>query len=736
MKKALSTKIIFKGIVQGVGFRPMIYRVATQLDACGYVLNKGSEVEVVIDTDPDVFIKHVYKYLPSIARISSVQKSFCHDVFDTFEIRYSSQGDRRSLIPADTALCDDCHKELFDEKNRRYHFPFTNCTVCGARFSVIEDVPYDRERTAMKDFPLCNDCGKEYKDPSNRRYHAQTISCPLCGPLYHLFDVHGNDLGSDAAIQRFAEMLDMGKIGVMKSWGGMHLCCTLDQVERFRTWYKRPQKAFAVMVKDIDTARRYAEVSLYEEELLRSGQRPIVLVKKKNEDGIAPGLDTIGLFLPYSGAHHILFSYLSHDALVMTSANIPGEPMILSNEKAFFLHADAYLLHNRDIINRVDDTVIKPWRDKYFFIRKSRGFIPGPIDVSYRHRILGVGAGENIQGAVSTDKMMHLTQYIGDGQYYPTLVFLQNAIEHLMRLTMNSPSLDAVAMDLHPHYETRSIAKRFSEMFDAPIFEVQHHHAHAASLLLDRQVEESIILTLDGAGYGDDGTLWGGEVLQSDVSSYKRICHLLPIPLIGGDKAVLEPRRIVYSLLGDLSPSFIVSDDERNIFEHLAKKSVFSSSFGRILDALSCYLGICQYRTYDGEPAMKLEPYLAKGNAVYSFNISDSSLVLDTSDMFRQLYEYTKDLSHPFTEQQKSDLSFSFVSSLVGWLTHHAISHALDVGITSVGVTGGISYNLPIMDLIEKHVTSSGLNFLMHNRIPNGDGGIAAGQNCIVAAKI
>ena len=736
MKNAKSTKLIFKGIVQGVGFRPMIYRVSQLLHSHGYVLNKGSEVEVVIDTDPEEFIAEVYKRLPSLARITDVDKSLCDEVFETFEIRHSSQGTRESLIPVDTALCDDCRKELFDKTNRRYHFPFTNCTVCGARFSVIDDVPYDRERTAMNVFPLCTECQKEYEDPSNRRYHAQTISCPNCGPMYRLYDAEGKDMGDDNVIKRFAEMLDGGRIGVIKSWGGMHLCCNLNEINRFRKWYNRPQKAFAIMVKDMKTAERYATILPYEESLLLSPQRPIVLVKKKREIDIAPGLDTFGLFLPYTGAHYLLFSYLSADALIMTSANIPGEPMITDNAAVFSLKAEMYLLHNRNIPNRVDDTVIKPWQNHHFFLRKSRGYVPDPLAVTYSQDILSVGAGENIHGALSTKKMLYLTQYIGNGAYYPTLLFLKKSLEHLMKLTMSTPSLDAVAMDLHPQYETRLIAKQFAEAYDVPLFEVQHHHAHAASLLLDCATDESVVLTLDGLGYGDDGTFWGGEVLATDLSSYTRVCHLKSIPLIGGDKAAIDPRRVIYALLRDVTPVDFVSHMERTVFENMIKKSPLSSSFGRILDALSCYLRICCKRTYDGEPAMKLERYLARGKASYSFEVSISDPVLDTAELFNQLHDITKKLSRPLTEQQKADLAYSFTKTIVSWFTHHAISYAMDKDISSIGFTGGISYSLPIVEMVDSIVKSSGLRFLVHSRIPNGDGGIAAGQNSIVSTKL
>ena len=312
-----SWKLIFKGVVQGVGFRPTIYRVAHRLGSHGYVLNKGAEVEVVVDIDPDHFMAEVKKDLPKIASIKSIDVSSFDQSFDTFTIRKSEEGQRQSLIPVDTAICPECLNELFDSSNRRFHFPFINCTVCGARFSAITNVPYDRVKTSMDPFPLCSQCQREYEDPFDRRYHAQTISCPRCGPAYQLYDADEIQVKTDHPIADFATLLDSGAIGVVKSWGGMHLCCTLDKISRFRDWYQRPQKAFAVMVNSLETAETYAEFNNQEKELLLDSTRPIVLVKKLIDDSVAPGLDRIGLFLPYTGLHHIIFSFLKKSALIM-----------------------------------------------------------------------------------------------------------------------------------------------------------------------------------------------------------------------------------------------------------------------------------------------------------------------------------------------------------------------------------------------------------------------------------
>ena len=725
-------KLIFKGIVQGVGFRPTIFRIAKTMDLKGYVLNKGAEVEVVVDKNEEEFIKEVKKQLPSIAKITEIKKNIDKRNFKDFKILHSKKGSQHSQIPADIGICDSCLRELFDKNNKRYVFPFTNCTVCGARYSLIKNVPYDRERTSMNEFKLCKSCLEEYKNPLDKRYHAQTISCPICGPIYHLFNKKKKDMGKNNVIKRFSEKLDEGKTGVIKSWGGMHLCCNLNEISNFRIWYSRPQKAFAVMVKDLKTAKKYAEITRDEEKLLISYPRPIVLVKKKKLENASPGLDTIGLFLPYSGLHHLLFSFLKSDALVMTSANVPGEAMIISDEEAFSINADYYLLHNRNIPTRVDDSVIRIWNKNRFFIRKSRGFVPDPLPINYDTHILSVGAGENLCGAFSSNKNVYATQYIGNSKYYSTNVFLEEALKHLIDLTMKKPDIDAVVMDSHPSYETRHVAKKFSKEYNAPFFEVQHHWAHATSLLVDNMLNEAVVLTLDGLGYGSDGNFWGGEVLYSNFEGFKRIGHLENIPLIGGDAATYDPRRIVYAIFKKFGKEKFFKEKEALILSKIMGKSPLSSSMGRILDALSCYLDICCYRTYDGEPAMKLEKYLAIGKPRYSFDVEVEDGVVKTVDIFRQLDEKIK---KSLSDKEKADYAYSFVKIITNELTNIAIDYARNKDVKYIGLSGGVTYNIPITEMVAEKIKKSGLKMIVHNNVPNGDGGIAIGQNAIIGNK-
>lgn len=726
-------KLIFKGIVQGVGFRPTVYRIAKEMGLTGYVLNKGSEVEVVIDRDVDEFIEQVKNYLPSIAKITDISRQPYEHSFKDFKILHSRQGAKQSQIPADVGICDGCLQELFDKSDKRYHFPFTNCTVCGARYSLIKDVPYDREQTSMDDFPLCSSCQKEYTDPLKKRYHAQTISCPSCGPHYTLYNKNKKNLGSKESIKKFAEHINDGKKGVIKSWGGMHLCCSISQIYSFRKWYKRPEKAFAIMVKDFATAKKYAEINAQEEKLLKSNSKPIVLIPKKKCEEASPGLDTVGLFLPYTGLHHLLFKSLKTDTLVMTSANIPGEAMITTDEQAFSIDADYYLLHNRRIPNRVDDSVIRVWKNNYFFIRKSRGFVPDPIQVDYNSQILSVGAGENICGAISAEKNIYATQYIGNSKYYSTLEFLEESLKHLMDLTMEKQKLDAVVQDLHPGYDSRKVAKKFADEYSSPLFEIQHHWAHAASLLVDRQINESVVLSLDGLGYGSDGNFWGGEVLHSTFDEFERVGYLENIKLLGGDAATHDPRRLVFAIFNNFDKEMFFKDKDADILTKMIPKSPVSSSMGRVLDALSCYLGICCKRTYDGEPAMKLEKYLVKGKSKYSFDLNIKDGVIQTIDLFRQLDEIIKP---DYSEQDKADYANSFVKSITDGLSDLAINYAKENGIDNIGLTGGVSYNIPITEMVAKKAKKAKIKLTVHNRIPNGDGGIAIGQNAIIGNKL
>ncbi len=724
-------RMVIHGIVQGVGFRPTVHRIATSMGLSGYVQNNGSNVVIEIDGDAKEFLERLREALPPLARIDSINVTESGPMAAPkgkgFVIVPSEKGEKGVGIPNDVAICESCRKEMFDPSDRRYLYLFTNCTDCGARFTVIDDLPYDRANTSMKEFVMCEECAEEYASPSDRRFHHQTVSCPTCGPRYRLLDKEGREVEGDP-IERFAEMLQEGAIGIAKSWGGMHICCTLETLPRLRTWYRRREKPFAVMFRDMGAVERLGEPTEFEKKILMSTHRPVVLIRKRDvavNELIAPGLGNIGAFLPYTGMHHILFHYLKGDALVMTSANVPGEPMVLRDEDAIALKADCYLLHNREIVNRCDDSVLRTFEDKTFFIRKSRGHIPSGIDIGLEGTAVGLGAQENISGAISRGKRVYQTQYIGDGSSIGVMDFLESAIGYQRKL-LGVERIEAIGIDMHPAYATRRLGRTLSERWRSPLVQVQHHWAHAASLLVDAGMEEIVALTLDGTGYGADGKLWGGEILYADFEGHERIGHLQEIPLLGGEKAVRDPRRIAFTLseMAGRETAFF-SEGEADILRKLMAKSPVTTSFGRILDALSCHFGICCSRTYEGEPAMKLEKHIESGKRAFDFTVERKGNVIQTVPLFQQLLG---------SEGSADDKARSFVHALLEEMVDIAAVEAASRGIESIGITGGVSYNHAISLMAKELIEGRGFRFVCHNAVPNGDGGITIGQCAVPLA--
>jgi len=726
-----SMRIVIHGVVQGVGFRPTVHRIARSLDLKGFVQNNGSNVVVEIEGDGKGFFKALEEGLPPLARIDRVEWIDNHsealDDIEGFMIVPSQSGEKGVGIPNDVAICESCRKELFDPSNRRYLYPFTNCTDCGARFTVIEDLPYDRKKTSMKDFPMCKTCMEEYDDPENRRFHHQTISCPECGPSYRLLDAKGEELDK-APISEFAGRLDEGEIGIAKSWGGMHICCSLETIPRLREWYGRGQKPFAIMVRDLDALRRYASPDEQELETLLSPHRPVTLLPKASGtmDMASPGLGNVGVFLPYTAMHEILFHHLRSDALVMTSANVPGEPMILEDERVLSMGADCYLLHNRRIVNRCDDSVVREFDGNTHFIRRSRGHIPSTLKTGMKGAALGIGAQENLTATLAWDGRMYPTQYLGDGDSLGVLEFMEEAVDYQTRL-LGVDHLDTLVMDLHPGYSNRRLGKRLGEEFGAEVIEVQHHWAHAASLMVDSGIDEIVALTLDGTGYGSDGKAWGGEVLHATFDDFLRLGHLEEIPLLGGEKAVRDIKRLVFAfrelngMESDLFP-----ENESMVMRKMMEGSLRTTSFGRILDTLSCHLGICEHRSYDGEPALKLEPFLERGSRVHDLDVEVKGGVVMTSPAMATLFK---------TEGRPEDLAYSLVQEVLEGLLDIAFEEAESSGIRHIGVTGGVAYNGTVNQIVKTLVEGRGLRFVTHDRVPNGDGGISTGQAAIALSR-
>ena len=714
-------RIIIEGTVQGVGFRPMVQRVACSLGLKGRVWNDGSKVMIDVD-DADALVDGIKRNLPPLAVIDrmEVQDSPVPDC-DSFTIVHSENRSRGVSIPTDTAVCDECLKEMRSE-GRRKGYAFTTCTNCGARFTLLSSLPYDRENTAMRGFPMCDSCRHEYTEMTDRRFHHQTVCCPDCGPRYRILDSKGMEIDGDP-IPTFARYMDSGKIGIAKSWGGMHICTVLENIDRLREWYGRKEKPFAVMVRDLDAAERYVNLTPKERELLTSPNRPIVLVDKRSEDicrGLAPGLDNVGIFLPYTGMQHILFDCLEHDALIMTSANLPGEPMVLDDNDIMSLGADLYLLHDQTIINRADDSVVRAYGDVEQIIRKSRGYIPSYITTPSKHSVVGVGAQENLTATIASDGRMYTTQHIGNGESLGVVDYLESATDSFIDLLGCRP--EAIAMDLHPGYANRRYAKALSERYGANLIEVQHHWAHAASLMAENDVSEAVVISVDGTGHGDDGQAWGGEVLRTTFDHYDRLAHLEYIPLIGSERALYDIKRLKFAIdeINGMDTG-IVPEKDAEVMRKIARNSVRTSSLGRILDALSYWMGVCDMRTYDGEPAMRMEPLLRRGKMIEGFGTYTESGVVMTAHLFKDAHDGAK----------KEDVAYSIVRSIMDEMVNVACDDAQSKGIDVIGITGGVSYNGPITRMFEDAVRSRGMRPMLHTKVPNGDGGISVGQAAI-----
>ncbi len=720
-------RIIFKGTVQGVGFRPAVYRTAVSLGLRGAVWNNGSDVVVDVD-DGESFLRCFDSNRPPLACIESVEK-IEYDLDERyigFKILNSASVSNGLSIPTDTAICPKCLKEI-KGAGRRSGYAFTSCTDCGPRFTLLSGLPYDREKTIMRNFPMCPNCRQEFSDPNDRRLHHQTICCPVCGPRYFLVDKYGSPLKGDP-IRKFASNLDLGMIGIAKSWGGMHICCIPDNVKEIREWYGRKYKPFAIMVRDLDALKKYAVPTDEEKRELQSPHRPIVLVKKrctKLTENISPGLDNIGVFLPYTGMHYLLFENLKANALIMTSANAPGEPMMTDDKDALRLGADMCLLHDQTILNRADDSVLRMYGDKKFFIRKSRGSIPSFLDTGMDGSVVAVGAQENLAGAVACNGRIYPTQYIGNGENIGVIEYLESAIGFNMTLTGCEPQ--AVAMDLHPGYANRALAKKLASEYDAKLIEVQHHWAHAASLMAEKGLERGVFLTLDGTGYGDDRQAWGGEVLSADLTSYKRISHLEYIPLLGSDKALYDLRRLRFAvdeMNGVENHSF--KESEAAVLHKMMDKSIMTSSMGRLLDTLAYSLNICKNRTYDGEPAMRMEKFLANGSLIDGFETYTEKGIVKTAHLFPRIKK----------EQRPADVAYSIIHNVMQEMVDSAVECSDREGVEDIGLTGGVSYDEPICRMFENMVLENGHVPVIHSSVPNGDGGISTGQAAIAMKMI
>jgi len=741
-------RITVRGIVQGVGFRPFVYRLAKSMNLRGYVKNTGTGcVEIVIDKNVDEFLRRLKDEKPPIAEIHDVYVEKIPDQhFEDFVIEKS--GGKKgglSLPPPDVAICKFCLDELFDPNNRRYLYPFISCTDCGPRFSVAIKLPYDRENTTFNEFPLCEECLEEYWNILDRRYYAQSIACPKCGPHYELVYNNRTFKGLEAIIKT-AELIDEGNLVAIKGIGGYHIACKTedDIVFKLREKLRRPQQPFAVMARNLDVVKKVAYVSEKEEKEMMSYIRPITVLKKRNSRdffAVAPYLDTIGVMLPYSPLHYILFSHLKSDFIVMTSANKPGEPMFI-DDGVFSLELDAYLRHNLKIHNRVDDSVIKFVGGRRLIIRRSRGYVPKIIEL--KDCLDGLAVGAELYNSITLVKegKAIVSQYIGNTANFRTFnEFFKRTVNFFMNFVDLKPKF--IACDLHPLYNTTNFAEKLADKLNVPLYKVQHHFAHAMSVMAENGFNKAIAITVDGVGYGFDGTIWGGEVLLIDFEKgvFKRVGRLERFRLIGGDLATEYPLRVLFSLLYKARRLDLLEGYEKylrkgesfDLFEKVHDMSITTTSMGRILDAVSAMLEVCFKRTYEGEPAMKLEsivepwdcevkpkidtvtedsvyskPYVDENFEVKSGNVK----VLRVSDFIAECME------EYLSGESRGKIAFKVLKYLAEGFAK--IVESYDYPVVA---SGGVCFNSYFIPLIEKRV-----KIYLNEKVACGDNGISFGQ--------
>ena len=747
----MRAEILVRGIVQGVGFRPFIYRIAVKNGLVGHVRNRGDAVvEIIVEgkkIDLNQFLEDLKTQKPHLAQIYNITTDIKREEegLSNFTIMKSS-GEAKmsgSVIPPDVSICGECLQELRDPKNRRFNYFFTTCTDCGPRYTIINGLPYDRPNTTMKDFEMCSVCAEEYGDPKNRRFHAQAVACPNCGPKVYLASNKGEQIESEDPIRQTGRLLEEGSIVAIKGNGGFHVATATTKAEpvaRLRKDKHRKQKPFAIMAKDIETVRSFADVNQWEAELLVSYRKPIILLKKSGNyslsELVSPELHSVGVMLPYTGLHAMLFDAVKEPAFVMTSANPPSEPIVTENNEAITKlgkTVDYFLIHDRPVAQRCDDSVVRFHGKDPCLIRRSRGYAPEPVQMKQisDRCVLAVGGELNVTSCVFTENRAFISQHIGDVENLENLRFLKDSINHLTRLT--NCKVEAVACDLHPKFTTTKLAQKLASGFGCPVVQVQHHHAHAAALMAEWKVKELVAIICDGYGYGVDGAAWGGEVFYTNREGFRRIGHLEGQPMVGGDLATYHPLRMAAGILYkkiDVTNWLLKKSSHlphgRKEAELIVKQlnngsSPNTTSCGRVLDAVSAMLGICYERTYEGEPAMKLESMAMKGNDVLNLVPQFRGKVLDTTFLVHEIFCNKNKVS-------VADLACSTQSYLARGLAQLAIKEAEKLQVTHVGFSGGVAYNKYIAATIRKAVEDAGFRFLVHNKIPAGDGGTSFGQ--------
>jgi hydrogenase maturation protein HypF len=753
------TQILVKGMVQGVGFRPFVFGLAHRRALKGQVFNNHVGVLIDIEGESNTiehFINEIKLNSPPLSLIESVERSDNLDLahYQDFRIVESiSSGEKFTPISADIATCDDCLREMFDVENRRYRYPFINCTNCGPRFTIIEDIPYDRAQTTMRDFEMCAACKAEYENPLDRRFHAEPIACSACGPQLALIPVGARLVPAPTVdiIYRVRELLLNGKIVLVKGIGGFHLACdalNAVAVERLRQRKYREDKPFALMASSVEVVRRYAVVSKAEEDLLTSERRPVVLLERRTEaslpEAIAPGVKTLGFMLPYSPLHHLLLENLERP-LVMTSGNVSDEPVCYEDEEAaerLSQIADYFLLHNRRIHLRTDDSVTRIRAGREMILRRSRGYAPAPVKTAFKfaQEILACGAELKNTFCLARRDYAFLSHHIGDLENLETLRSFTEGIEHYKQLFHIQP--EVVAYDLHPEYLSTKYALALEDAFVR--VGVQHHHAHIASCMADNRVEGEVIgVAMDGLGFGTDGRMWGGEFFIADFTDAERLAHLDYIEMPGGAKAIREPWRMaavyLHRALGDeflnLNIPFVRGLDRRawttlRRMIMTGTNSPETSSMGRLFDAVSSLLGLRNAVNYEGQAAIELEAIADyQSSERYEFELETSSKVIKAETVIRRAVE---DLLNGFSAREVSAKFHLGVAHLIKMVAHNVRNER---HLNRVALSGGVFQNMFLLESACRILRADGFEVFTHSRVPTNDGGISLGQAAIANAR-
>ena len=761
MPNLRSASIHITGIVQGVGFRPFVYNLAVSHELKGWVKNTSAGVVIEVeglDVNLQLFIDQLKTKSPPLASIDNMDVRISQLAGHlTFEILHSESipSDFQPISP-DISICPDCLTELFNPQDRRYRYPFINCTNCGPRFTIIYDIPYDRPLTSMAEFEMCPKCAAEYKDPANRRFHAQPIACPKCGPQVWLEEneISATNLTGGDAIDRTRKLLSEGKIIAIKGLGGFHLACdatNASSVAELRQRKLRVEKPFAVMLPDVEVIKKYCYLSDAEQRLLESPAHPIVLLRRRPDaviaDEVAPRQTTLGVMLPYTPLHALLIEKEPgfSDIFVMTSGNLSDEPVCTDNNDArerLARLADAYLMHNRGIHIRTDDSVMRIFNEQNYPIRRSRGYSPFPVQLPWNMPPLLASGGElKNTFCITNENYAFLSHHIGDLENYETLKSFEDGIDHFEQLFRVKP--EAIACDLHPDYLSTRYSMERGERQNIPLIGVQHHHAHIASLMAEQGLDGShpiLGVAFDGTGYGGDGAIWGGEFLITDYSSYKRAAHLQYFPLPGGDISTRRPSRTALSLLYSLGLGWEdalaahsdLCESERTVLHHQLEKKINSpmtSSMGRLFDAAASLAGVCQRVNYEAQAAIEFE------------TLADP----DGDDLYE--FEYSSGIINPkpAIEALISDSKAGKPASLISSKFHNGLAYMIaDVcgkickenELSEVALSGGVWQNLTLLKKSVSLLEGKGLKVYTHRKVPSNDGGVALGQAVIAAFQL